>query len=202
MRTNNFSKRAMLVPFPFISDRPFPRPQSPQKYWAFPNFTNKTCVQWVRQAHASPCTQLGTSSQTLTDPTSSRECNVFLTFNQFESFPTFTETNLAVISTTIRYGSFQLRARAVPKNFGFPNKVSSTTVNNIAVDTIPTVVPIGPVMKPTTTKGQTGSTKPTPGLLPTTKLNSGSNTSTMPSVEIITPMAVNSSAGLQPESFH
>lgn len=63
-------------------------------------------------------------------------------------FPTFTETNVAVISTTIRYGSFQLRARAVPKNFGFP-KVSSTPVNRPAVDISPTIRPSNNV-NPTT----------------------------------------------------
>lgn len=47
--------------------------------------------------------------------------------NTLESKPTFTETNLAIISTTIRYGSFQLQARAVPKTYGIPTRVSSTT---------------------------------------------------------------------------
>ncbi|XP_065205829.1 uncharacterized protein LOC135835490 [Planococcus citri] len=69
-----------------------------------------------------------------------KECGRVLAGNEFEMFPTFTDTNVAVISTTIQYGSFQLRARAVPRNFGFP-KVSSTPINRPAIDTSPTLTP-------------------------------------------------------------
>lgn len=47
--------------------------------------------------------------------------------------------NIAVITSTIRYGSFQLRARTVPLNYT-PTKISSTTlpVTNNVTNTMPT----------------------------------------------------------------
>lgn len=131
-----------------------------------------------------------------------RECNVFLSFNQFESLPTFTETNLAVISTTIRYGSFQLRARAVPKNFGSPNKVSPpTTVTKLAVNTIPTVVPTGPINNSLSTPEKPGTTNITQGhstiFQPTPELRES-----MPSVEIVTPISTNTSAKVLSKTSH
>ncbi|KAK7571928.1 hypothetical protein V9T40_014400 [Parthenolecanium corni] len=73
-------------------------------------------------------------------PSTSSEFNQNWITYQYEGNPISQfDTNLAVISTTIHYGSFQLRARAVPKNYGFPPKVSSTTPTSPAIESTPTV---------------------------------------------------------------
>ncbi|KAK7601249.1 hypothetical protein V9T40_008690 [Parthenolecanium corni] len=68
-----------------------------------------------------------------------KECSTVLSDNLLESVPTFTDINLAVISTTIRYGSFQLQARAVPQNLGTPSNVSTTTPTSSTIGNASTV---------------------------------------------------------------